>query len=239
MLELYRDLARWWPLLSPVADYAKEAASFVDTFRAAGLSPGATLLELGSGGGNNAFHMKSAFSRVTLTDLSAEMLAVSRDLNPDCEHRQGDMRTLRLEREFDAVFIHDAIEYMTTPAALRDAMTTAWVHLRRGGIALLVPDSVRETFIPGTEHGGVDTDGRGLRYLEWVYDPDPADSHCTVEYVCILRELGRPVRVVHETHIFGLFARAEWLTLLQETGFAAAVQRDGYGRELFVARKPD
>lgn len=238
MLEMYGDLARWWPLLSPVADYAEEAGFFVETLRAAGLPAGASLLELGAGGGNNAWHMKPAFRRVTLTDLSADMLAISRDLNPDCEHIQGDMRTLRLGREFDAVFVHDAIEYMTTPAALREAMTTAWIHLRPGGIALFVPDSVRETFSPGTEHGGVDADGRGLRYLEWLDDPDPSDSTCRVEYVCLLREAGKPVRVVHETHTFGLFAREEWLGFLREIGFVAEVLIDGYERELFLARKP-
>ncbi|MBX3707199.1 MAG: class I SAM-dependent methyltransferase [Pseudomonadales bacterium] len=238
MLEMYGDLARWWPLLSPVEDYAEEARFFVETFRAAGLPADATLLELGAGGGNNAWHMKSAFRQVTLTDLSADMLAISRDLNPDCEHVQGDMRTLRLGRAFDAVFVHDAIEYMTTPTALREAVATAWVHLRPGGLALFVPDSVRETFAPGTEHGGVDGDGRGLRYLEWLHDPDPSDSTCTVEYVCLLRETGKPVRVVHETHTYGLFARAEWLGFLHETGFVAEVLIDGYERELFLARKP-
>ena len=35
---------------------------------------------------------------MTLVDLSEEMLAVSRELNPECEHLQGDMRTLRLGR---------------------------------------------------------------------------------------------------------------------------------------------
>ena len=32
---------------------------------------------------------------------------MSRSINPECEHVQGDMRTLRLGREFDAVFVHD------------------------------------------------------------------------------------------------------------------------------------
>ena len=41
------------------------------------------------------------------------MLELSRTLNPDCEHLEGDMRTLRLGRTFDAVLIHDAVMYMT------------------------------------------------------------------------------------------------------------------------------
>src|SRR3972149_1508073 len=60
-----------------------------------------TVLELGSGGGNNASHMKAHF-KLTLVDRSPAMLAVSRALNPECEHLEGDMRTLRLGRGFDA-----------------------------------------------------------------------------------------------------------------------------------------
>ena len=48
------------------------------------------------------------------------MLALSRALNPECEHLAGDMRTLRLGRVFDAVFVHDAVCYMTTRADLRE-----------------------------------------------------------------------------------------------------------------------
>jgi hypothetical protein len=40
---------------------------------------------------------------MTLVDLSEEMLVVSRQLNPECQHHQGDMRTVRLGRTFDAV----------------------------------------------------------------------------------------------------------------------------------------
>jgi SAM-dependent methyltransferase len=91
-----------------------------------------SVLELGSGGGNNASHLAKHFS-MTLVDSSPGMLAVSRALNPGCEHVEGDMRTVRLRREFDAVFVHDAICYMTTPDDLLDAIETAFVHCRPPG----------------------------------------------------------------------------------------------------------
>ena len=91
----YGELAVWWPLISPVEDYEEEAgvmASFLRT----GSGPTRTLLELGSGGGHNAAHMKAAFD-LTLVDLSEGMLACSRALNAECRHLHGDMRTLRLD----------------------------------------------------------------------------------------------------------------------------------------------
>src|SRR5262245_37325508 len=110
---LYTDLASWWPLLSPPEEYRGEAEAALGLLRDALGHVPATLLELGSGGGNNALHLKR-HAAMTLVDLSPDMLATSRALNPGVEHVEGDMRTVRLNRTFDAVFIHDAIMYMIT-----------------------------------------------------------------------------------------------------------------------------
>ena len=121
---LYTELADWWPVLSVPEDYAEEAQFYRKAILSAAEIPVKTMLELGSGGGNNASHLKEAF-QMTLVDLSPGILKVSMALNPECEHSQGDMRTVRLGRTFDAVFIHDAIVYMTTEQDLRMAIQTA------------------------------------------------------------------------------------------------------------------
>lgn len=217
---LYGELASWWPLISPPEEYAEEAAFAASLLRTAN-PPARTVLELGSGGGNNAFHLKNEFE-MTLVDLSDEMLRVSRQLNPDCDHLRGDMRTLRLGRSFDAVFVHDAIDYMITEADLRDAAGTAYEHCRQGGVAVLVPDNIAENFEPSTDYGGQDApDGRGARYLSWSSDPDPTDTRTHADYAFLLRETDGVVEVVHDTHEFGLFPRALWLRVLSDVGFRA------------------
>lgn len=219
--KLYTSLADWWPLLSPPEDYEEEAAIYRRLLEPA--SGVLTLLELGSGGGSNASFLKRSFS-MTLSDVSPGMLAHSRALNPECEHVEGDMRTLRLGRMFDRVFIHDAICYMTTIDELRQAIETAYVHCRAGGLALFAPDWVRETFEPGSEHGGSDRDGRGLRYLEWVWDPDPSDSQYVADYVYAFRDVDGSVRVEHDRHLEGVFAREQWMSVLREVGFEPRVE---------------
>src|SRR4051812_9687213 len=107
---LYGALTPWYDLLDPAADHADEAAVYRDALERAGAPAGGTLLELGAGAGGNASFIKQRF-RCTLTDISPDMQALSRALNPECEHRLGDMRTLRLGRAFDAVLIHDAVCY--------------------------------------------------------------------------------------------------------------------------------
>ena len=106
---LYEEFTEWWSLLSPPEEYAEEAELYRRLLTEALETPPREVLELGSGGGSNASHMKAAF-RMVLVDRSPGMLASSRALNPECEHIQGDMRTVRLGRQFDAVFVHDAVD---------------------------------------------------------------------------------------------------------------------------------
>ena len=238
----YGDLAPWWPLISPVEDYREEAAFVLGLL--GGTPPRRrTLLELGSGGGHNASFMSERFD-LTLVDRSAAMLAVSRELNPDAEHVCADMRTVRLGREFDVVFVHDAIDYMTDEADLRAALTTSFVHLRPGGTAVIVPDATREVFEPGHDCGGSDgADGRSVRFLEWTIDPGPEATIVSTEYVFLLRHADRRLEVVHDSHRTGLFPRQTWLQALRVVGFEATLieettTEDRAPRDVFVGTRP-
>ncbi|MBI4409341.1 MAG: class I SAM-dependent methyltransferase [Gemmatimonadetes bacterium] len=235
---LYTALAEWWPLFSPPSHYAEEAADLLPALLSATEPPPRTLLELGCGGGSLAYHLKGRL-QLTLTDRSPEMLAVSRATNPECAHVLGDMRSLDLGREFDLVFIHDAIMYATEPASVRATLATAYRHCRRGGAIVVVPDFVKETFAPKTETGGEDgPDGRALRYLEWTFDPDPADDTYVAAFAFLLRESNGKVTVDSELHRFGLFPRSAWLAWLRQAGFAPRSRTDPWGRDTFIGVKP-
>jgi SAM-dependent methyltransferase len=232
----YDELAEWWPLFSPPEHYEEEAADLLQRLGPIAAGSG-TLLELGSGGGSLASHLAPHFT-LTLTDRSRGMLAASRAVNPAAEHITGDMRTLRLGREFDVVLIHDAIMYAITPADVQATLETAAIHCRPGGAVVVLPDFVRETFAPGTEHGGEDaSDGRGFRYLAWSWDPDPEDDTYLVDYGFLLRDATGAVRVVHDRHVEGLFPRASWLAWFEAAGLPAASVIDRWGRDVFLARR--
>lgn len=236
--KLYTELADWFHLLTAPSEYAGEAEQFRHLISEA--CPDARhLLELGSGGGNNAWHLKKHFE-MTLTDLSEQMLTLSRTINPECEHVCGDMREVRLGRTFDAVFVHDAVDYMLTEDDLRAAIATVAAHCRPGGVAIVVPDHLTENFMVSTEHGGFDSDDRGLRYLMWTWDPDPSDQTYLADFAYLLRE-GTEVRVEHDRHRCGLFPRALWLEALDHEGFdvsiRAAEHDEEAGLEIFVGIK--
>jgi SAM-dependent methyltransferase len=246
---LYADLAEWWPLISPPGEYAAEAAYLAAVLQSSVAGPGpAQVLDLGSGGGHNAVHLTAAGLQLTLVDLSSAMLEVSRQLNPGSAHHQGDMRTIRLGQSFDAVLVHDSVDYMTSQDDLRQVIETAFAHCRPGGLAVFVPDYTADNFQPATGHGGGSRDpsGRQASFREWTSDPDASDDWIQVDYEFVLRGADGTEQVVCETHRLGAFRHATWLQLLAGAGFGGppdpgvcpptGSQRP---RNLFVARRPD
>jgi SAM-dependent methyltransferase len=211
--------------VSPREDYEEEAAEVLRHLRTA-VVPVRTVLELGSGGGHLASWL-TGLLELTLVDRSPAMVAVSTARNPGCEHAIGDMRTVRLGRQFDAVLIHDAVDYLCTETDLSAAFRTAFEHCRPGGILVVLPDHTTETFEPATDHGGSDgPDGRAVRFLEWTTDPDPTDTTVRTDYVFVLRDGDGTVRLAHDVHVLGLFPEQTWLRLLHDTGFRAEAERE-------------
>lgn len=239
VIRLYRELADWYPLLTPVSDYAEEAAFYRRLFETHCQQPPCTLLDLGSGGGHNASYLKARFA-CTLVDLEASMLELSQRLNPECEHVRGDMRSVRLERVFDCVLVHDAIGYMTSQTDLASTIATAYTHTAPGGVAIFQPDFVSETFKTGTETGGKDGNGRGLRYLEWRWIPNSEAGMYVSDMAYLLREVDGTVSVIYDRHCMGLFSRAVWLELISSAGFVPLVipfEHDSHsdtGSEVFL-----
>ncbi|HEY6556383.1 MAG TPA: class I SAM-dependent methyltransferase [Polyangiaceae bacterium] len=237
---MYRELVDWYRLIDPPEDHADETTSFRDAFERAARPTPETLLELGCGAGHNAVHLKQRF-RCTLSDLSEEMLALSRELNPECEHHPGDMRTLRLGRIFDTVLVHDAVMYLLTESELVAVAETAFVHTRPGGAALFAPDYVRETFREATDLIEGSDGERALRCIEWSWDPDPADTQFMTEYGFLLRQ-GQTVSAAHDRHVEGLFPKDTWLRVLGAAGYEVETTErridETRSDEVFLCRRP-
>ncbi|MBK9125746.1 MAG: class I SAM-dependent methyltransferase [Chloroflexi bacterium] len=238
---MYTDIAEWFTSLTAPEDYEEEAAVYHAAIQQHAHGLAVTMLELGAGAGNNATHLKQHYT-MTLVDLSAQMSAESRKQNPECEHIVGDMRKIRLGREFDVVFIHDAVMYMTSAADLERALTTAAAHCRAGGLVLVVPDFTKESFAPSTGHGGHDHP-RPMRYLEWTWEPEPGADTFMTDYVYMLRMPDGTVRTVHDRHVCGVFDIPTWLAAFEAAGLraaryeVAALDSDGTPLSLFMAHK--
>ncbi len=215
---LFNDLAYLWPVMSPPEEYAEEAECWRKLLQER-LGPGRhRVLELGVGGGHNLSHLTSDVD-ATAVDISRPMLRHSMALNPGVEHIVGDMRYVRLGRTFRAVLIHDAISCITTARDLSAVFTTAAAHLKPGGLLLLAPDYFADSIV--LPHAECHTYSRGdmeLTYVEYTYDPDPADTMIEVIFTHFIRS-GGELQIEHDRLHAGLFHRSTWRKLMHAAGF--------------------
>jgi len=236
---MYHELAPWFHLLTAPEEYLEEA-DILHRFIQEHLPGRRSMLEMGSGGGNLASHLKSSYD-MTLMDLSPEMISLSKSINPDLPHLPGDMRTFRIDSRFDVVLVHDAIMYMTTSEDLQAAIQTAYFHCKSGGLAVFIPDSTTEEFAPGTSHGGNDSpDNRGFRYLEWVQKPDKDPHQYQTDYSYLVRDKDGSIRSYHESHLCGLFSTREWLDMITNAGFTSGFKvNESLQKYLFGIKPPE
>ena len=196
------------------------------------------LLELGVGGGHNLSHLIAEFD-CTAVDLSPDMLALSKGLNPGVEHHVGDMRDIRLGKIFDAVLVHDAASYLLSEQDLAETFATAAAHLRPGGLLMVAPDWVQETFPDGWVYNWDRQQGDiEVNIQEVMVDPDPSDTQVESTYTYNIKK-GGETTVEVDTHITGLFPIQTWSGLMGQAGFTVEVRalppnEGGYGSWLFI-----
>jgi len=219
---LYNDLAWLWPYwggLDTYGDYCEHVNHMIQTYARICVR---SVLNIGCGGGKNVFFLKNHYD-VTGIDISRAMLAIAKELNPECEFLQGDMRSFSLGRTFDAVLMDDAIAYMTSRADLKSAFEIAFQHLNPGGVLIVGPDDTTESFrqnqtmvTPAT--GDSMPENLDVVFIDNYYDPDPSDDWIEGTLIFLIREDGK-LRVETDHHIIGLFPLAVWRNTLTEVGF--------------------
>lgn len=237
-MRMYSDLAWLWPVVSPPEDYAEEVEQAVRLIKAHTQIPVHTLLDLGCGGGHNDRWFKQHF-RVTGVDLSPAMLGLARQLNPECEYCDGDMRSVSLDETFDAVVIADSIDYMLSEADLIQAFTTAYTHLQPGGIFITYAEEYRERFVQNATTSETNTRGDlEVTLIENTYDPDDRDTTYEYTLIYLVRSAGK-LQVELDHHILGVFSLSTWDALLREAGFEILQEQTGdKGVTHFVCLKP-
>ena len=215
---MYKDLAPFFPIITPPEDYLEEGEYFAQIIKNTSPITTKTLLDLGCGGGNDDSALKKHFE-ITGVDVSDEMLKLAGKLNPEVKYVRGDMRFIRLKKTFDAVAIFDSINYMVTRDDLKAAFETAFAHLKPGGVLLTVAEVVKDRFRQNWTR--CMTNARGgteVTFIENYYDPDPKDTSYEATFVFLIRRNGK-LRVETDHHLCGVFDLKTWTDLLQEVGF--------------------
>ena len=242
----YNQLAWTEDFLADPEDYEQEVAHFADLLRQHADPPVNTLLHLGCGAGGQDYFFKRYFA-ITGVDLSVGMLDKARAKNPEIEYIEGDMRTIRLDRQFDAVIIPDSIDYIATMGGLQQVIHTAALHLRRGGVLLVVCSTAEQfrnnNFVYTGEKGDVH-----VTLFENNYTSPYAPQTHEITLFYLIRQRGQ-LKTYSEHIVAGLFPQASWEAVFTEAGLTVYSQDlfgsydqylfdDGqYTQTIFIGRK--
>jgi ubiquinone/menaquinone biosynthesis C-methylase UbiE len=212
----YNELAWTEDWLADPAEYENEVKVYVDLLKAAAAEPLNTLLHLGCGAGGHDHVFKQHFA-ITGVDLSLGMLNIARVVHPDIEYIEGDMRTLQLHQQFDAVAIPDSIDYMTSLGDLKRAIQTAVEHLKSGGV-LLVVGKTKETFRNNNFAYTGEKNGVHVTLLEnnYINPFHPNTYEATLVY--LIRQRGE-LTIYTDQQVLGLFSQAVWDNVFRDAGF--------------------
>lgn len=137
-MSVFDAYAEYYDLLYRDKDYAGEASYVLDLMRSMAPSAG-SVLELGCGTGGHAHELARHGLEVVGVDLSERMLERARAREPGSaagklEFLQGDVRALRLARQFDCVLaLFHVASYQTSNEDVEALLRTAAAHLKPGG----------------------------------------------------------------------------------------------------------
>lgn len=211
---------RYYDLLYRDKDYVAEVDYIASLLERAGIA-GPELLEFGSGTGKHARLLAERGYRVTGIERSAEMVSQALPF-PGVSYQQGDIRTVRLGRTFDAVLsLFHVVSYQTTNADVQAVFARAAEHLAAGG--LFVFDVWYSPAVyaqrPAVRVKRLSGDGVEITRLA---EPAlyPNDNRVDVHYTIFARETATgTVHTLTETHPMRHFSLPELDLLAAGAGF--------------------
>lgn len=213
------DYAEAYDAFYESKDYANEVNFLGRCFERFSRIPVHRVLDLGCGSGRHAEELVKRGFEVVGVDRSAAMLSLARQRIPEARFVEGDMQTVDLDDQFDAVAIlFAALGYQTTIDAILAALRTARRHSKRG--ALLVGDVWLGAAGTGTDAPTRRVATRGA--VEWTrtgwITRDPVAQRVDLAYELRRSEEGRNT-VTHELHSMHYFSPFELELELSAAGF--------------------
>lgn len=138
-MKVFDHYAQYYDLLYSVKDYEAEAnyvCALIDKFGAGARS----ILDLGCGTGSHGFLFAQRGYDVAGIDLSAKMVALANQKKAqkglqNISFEEGDILSLRLNREFDVVVsLFHVMNYLTKTSDMKTGFANALNHVKPGGL---------------------------------------------------------------------------------------------------------
>lgn len=212
---MYSKSARYYDAIYAFKDYAKEAERLHALISEHKRNDGVRLLDVACGTANHITHLNDQYE-IEGVDLDEQMLEIARRKHPVVTFLQGDMLDFRIDRSFDVVTcLFSSIGYVKTVTRLNQAIANMARHLVPGGLLIVEPWLMSETYQPGTVHAAfVDEPELKIARINVCLAEDGLsvfDMHHLV---------GTPQGVEHfvERHELGLFTHEQYTASFLEAG---------------------
>ena len=196
---------------------------------------GRRLLDVACGTGGHIQYLKQSFDTEGL-DISAELLALARQNNPDVKFHLGDIMDFNLGEQFDVITcLFSSIGYVKTLENLYKAFHCLNVHLKPGGVLIIEPWFTPDKWQPGTVHAIlIDESALKIARVNTSFSVEKL-SYFDLHYL-----IGTPTGTEHfvERHELGLFEIEEMEMAFQRERLAVIYDVEGItGRGLFIGKK--
>jgi SAM-dependent methyltransferase len=213
--KLYNELAWTWEVLVSEEEYPVETNFVRRMIQKHKRTSGNGILDVGCGAGHHDLFLKGDY-QVVGVDGSEKMLELARKRNPELAYHLGDVRTFKLDRQFDVVMAMDMIQYNLTYSDLEKALRSLSDHLKPGGLLLFYLENIRDRFEQNKTRFKKHRKGNvEIVLVENDYDPDPEDTEFECHLVFLIREDGK-FRVEVDKHRMGLFELRKILEILND-----------------------
>jgi SAM-dependent methyltransferase len=234
---LHGKLAKYYDKINSYRDYLDEAVRLQNLIIKYAESGGNALLDVACGTGLHLKYLKDDFFCVGV-DASKAMLKIARKNAPDVPFKEGDMRTLKLGKQFDVVTcLLSSIGYVKTEANLQRTIRNFSLHLKKGGVALIEPSYADAAYVKGEPRLST-FDGKDTKIARInVTKIRTATALLSMHF--IIADRGKEAAYVVDKHELGLFGINRTLKIMTATGLKSRYLKNGLmpGRELFVGVK--
>ena len=132
----FKNYAEYYNLLYKDKNYKEEVDYIENLLKNNSNFPIQTILNLGCGTGNHDAFLAEKKYQITGVDLSPQMIEIAKNQNIEkAEFVEGDVRTINLNKEFDAVIsLFHVASYQTKNDDFDKFLQTAYKHLKKDGI---------------------------------------------------------------------------------------------------------
>ena len=237
LIMIYQQYAEFYDLVYEDKDYQYEA-EIIDELIQKNAPEAKSIIEFGCGTGRHAAHWAKMGYEVHGLDMSESMLTAARRRQKALDVASfkrlnfslGDIRTVRLSAQYDAVVcLFHVLSYQTTNSDLQNALQTISTHLAPSGVCvadfwygpgiLSFPQAVRVKRVKNDTR-------KILRLSEATMYPN--EHIVSVDYDFFVEETGEQGLAQHfsETHRMRYFFIPELTKFIQRAGLSTVDWRD-------------